>query len=62
MTAFAFDKTGTLTEGRPELGDIAGLQGVSSEELLQTAATAEQQLLAGGALETEQAADIQAPG
>jgi Cu+-exporting ATPase len=43
VTAFVFDKTGTLTEGRLELGDIAPLAGVSPEELLRTAATAEQQ-------------------
>src|SRR5262249_7821382 len=28
VKAFAFDKTGTLTEGRLELGDVAGLNGV----------------------------------
>ncbi|HXG09385.1 MAG TPA: cation-translocating P-type ATPase family protein [Gemmataceae bacterium] len=42
VTAFAFDKTGTLTEGRLELGDVIGLNGVSADELLQAAATAEQ--------------------
>jgi Cu+-exporting ATPase len=42
VTAFAFDKTGTLTEGRLELGDIIGLNGVSAEEVLQAAAAAEQ--------------------
>jgi Cu+-exporting ATPase len=42
VTAFAFDKTGTLTEGRLELGDVIGLNGVSEEELLRTAAAAEQ--------------------
>src|SRR5262249_29299739 len=31
VTAFAFDKTGTLTEGRPELGEVVGLNGVSSD-------------------------------
>jgi Cu+-exporting ATPase len=41
-TAFAFDKTGTLTEGRLELGDVVPLDGVSAEELLRAAATAEQ--------------------
>ncbi|MCS6864987.1 MAG: cation-translocating P-type ATPase family protein [Gemmataceae bacterium] len=40
-TAFAFDKTGTLTEGRLQLGDVIPLQG-NSDELLITAATAEQ--------------------
>jgi Cu+-exporting ATPase len=42
VTAFAFDKTGTLTEGRLELGDVIGLDGVTAEELLCVAATAEQ--------------------
>jgi Cu+-exporting ATPase len=42
VTAFAFDKTGTLTEGRLELAEIVPLEGVSAEELLRTAATAEQ--------------------
>lgn len=43
VTAFAFDKTGTLTEGRLELSEIVPLEGVSTEELLRTAASAEQQ-------------------
>ncbi len=42
VTAFAFDKTGTLTEGRLELGDVIGLNGVPADELLRAAATAEQ--------------------
>ncbi len=42
VSAFAFDKTGTLTEGRLELGDVAPLEGVTTEELLRAAATAEQ--------------------
>ena len=42
VRAFAFDKTGTLTEGRLELGDLVGLGGVSPDELLGTAAAAEQ--------------------
>jgi Cu+-exporting ATPase len=42
VTAFAFDKTGTLTEGRLELSEIVPLEGVSAEDLLRTAATAEQ--------------------
>jgi Cu+-exporting ATPase len=42
VTAFAFDKTGTLTEGRLELGDVVPLEGVSAEDLLRAAATAEQ--------------------
>jgi Cu+-exporting ATPase len=40
--AFAFDKTGTLTEGRLELGDVVGIQGVSADDVLRTAAIAEQ--------------------
>jgi Cu+-exporting ATPase len=42
VQSIAFDKTGTLTEGRLELGDVVSLHGVSVEELLQIAATAEQ--------------------
>jgi Cu+-exporting ATPase len=42
VSAFAFDKTGTLTEGRLELGEVLGLQGVSANEVLQAAASAEQ--------------------
>jgi Cu+-exporting ATPase len=42
VTAFAFDKTGTLTEGRPELGEVVSLNGVSADDLLRAAATAEQ--------------------
>jgi Cu+-exporting ATPase len=33
-----FDKTGTLTEGRPEIVEVVPADGVSREELLQTAA------------------------
>jgi Cu+-exporting ATPase len=42
VDTFAFDKTGTLTEGRLELGDVVGLNGVSAEDVLRAAATAEQ--------------------
>jgi Cu+-exporting ATPase len=42
VSTFAFDKTGTLTEGRLELGDVIGLGGVSADELLRSAASAEQ--------------------
>ncbi|MCI0464420.1 MAG: cation-translocating P-type ATPase family protein [Gemmataceae bacterium] len=42
VTAFVFDKTGTLTEGRLELGEVTGLHGVAAEEVLRSAATAEQ--------------------
>jgi Cu+-exporting ATPase len=42
VTAFAFDKTGTLTEGKLQLGDIIALNGSSTDEVLRTAAVAEQ--------------------
>lgn len=42
VTAFAFDKTGTLTEGKLELGDVIALNGVSRDDVLLAAATAEQ--------------------
>jgi Cu+-exporting ATPase len=42
VAAFVFDKTGTLTEGRLELGEVVPLAGVSAEELLRVAVTAEQ--------------------
>ena len=42
VTAFAFDKTGTLTEGKLELGDIVTLGTASPEDVLRTAAAAEQ--------------------
>ncbi|MCS6850481.1 MAG: cation-translocating P-type ATPase family protein [Gemmataceae bacterium] len=42
VNAFAFDKTGTLTEARLELGEVVGLNGASSDEVLRDAATAEQ--------------------
>ena len=42
VSAFAFDKTGTLTEGKLELGEIAGLDGYSPDEILRLAASAEQ--------------------
>jgi Cu+-exporting ATPase len=42
VNAFAFDKTGTLTEGKPEIGEVCPLEGVTAEELLLAAATAEQ--------------------
>ncbi len=43
VRAIAFDKTGTLTEGKLELGEVVPLSGVTREELLRVAATAEQQ-------------------
>src|SRR5262249_44097457 len=42
VNAFAFDKTGTLTEGQLELGDVVPFEGVSADDLLRVAATAEQ--------------------
>jgi Cu+-exporting ATPase len=42
VTCFAFDKTGTLTEGRMQVGSLKPLDTVTPEELLQLAATAEQ--------------------
>src|SRR5204862_1952672 len=42
VTAFAFDKTGTLTEGKLELGDVIGLDGILEVDVLAAAATAEQ--------------------
>jgi Cu+-exporting ATPase len=42
VTAFAFDKTGTLTEGKLELGDVVGVNGVSADDVLLAAAAAEQ--------------------
>jgi Cu+-exporting ATPase len=42
VSAFAFDKTGTLTEGRLQLGEVLPLGGVSQDELLRLAASAEQ--------------------
>src|SRR5208282_2494566 len=42
VSAFAFDKTGTLTEGKLELGEVIGLDGIPADDVLKTAATAEQ--------------------
>jgi Cu+-exporting ATPase len=42
VRAIAFDKTGTLTEGRLELGDLVPMNGITADELLRAAATAEQ--------------------
>lgn len=41
-TAIAFDKTGTLTEGKLALGDILGLNRTPADDVLRTAAIAEQ--------------------
>jgi Cu+-exporting ATPase len=43
VDTFALDKTGTVTEGRLELGDVVGLGGLGADDVLRTAATAEQQ-------------------
>src|SRR5438094_6320295 len=37
----AFDKTGTLTLGKPKLVDLRATEGISEEELLRLAASAE---------------------
>ncbi len=42
VRVIAFDKTGTLTFGKPELMDVAPVDGVSEETLLATVARAEQ--------------------
>ncbi len=42
MKVIAFDKTGTLTRGQLELGTIAARAGISTEDLLRAAASAEQ--------------------
>ena len=42
VKAMAFDKTGTITEGRLELGDVVGLGGATDDEVLRSAASAEQ--------------------
>lgn len=41
VRAVAFDKTGTITKGRPEVTDLVMAEGVSREELLFWAASAE---------------------
>jgi Cu+-exporting ATPase len=42
VDAFLFDKTGTLTEGNLELGEVVPLAGMSVEQLLTAAGSAEQ--------------------
>ena len=42
LTAVVFDKTGTITSGRPHITAVWPAEGVSSEQLLTTAATAAQ--------------------
>ncbi|MBN8659261.1 MAG: cadmium-translocating P-type ATPase [Candidatus Obscuribacter phosphatis] len=41
VSAIAFDKTGTLTVGRPKIVSITPLNGISADEVLQRAASAE---------------------
>ena len=41
VKALAFDKTGTLTEGRPRVTDVVPADGVTTEQLLETAAAVE---------------------
>jgi Cu+-exporting ATPase len=42
VTAVILDKTGTLTEGKPAVTDITAAEGFSPDELLKTAAAAQQ--------------------
>jgi Cu+-exporting ATPase len=42
INTFVFDKTGTLTEGRPSVDRILPAEGITTETLLQYAASAEQ--------------------
>ncbi|QDL92798.1 heavy metal translocating P-type ATPase [Paroceanicella profunda] len=58
------DKTGTLTEGRPALTDVAGLDGVTEEEVLRLAAALErgsEHPLAEAILSGAKARDIALP-
>ncbi len=41
INAIIFDKTGTLTEGKPEVTDVITVGGVSRDQLIQIAASAE---------------------
>ncbi|KAB7704156.1 cadmium-translocating P-type ATPase [Bacillus aerolatus] len=43
LQAIAFDKTGTLTQGKPEVTDVIVRDGLSTSELLSTAASIESQ-------------------
>lgn len=42
VSTVIFDKTGTLTKGKPTVSDISPAEGVSKEDLIQLAASAEQ--------------------
>ncbi|WP_422035571.1 heavy metal translocating P-type ATPase [Reyranella sp.] len=42
VQVMAFDKTGTLTEGRPQIVDVAPVEGVTELELLEVAVAVEQ--------------------
>lgn len=41
IQTIVFDKTGTITEGKPKVTDVAALNGISQNDLLQLAASAE---------------------
>lgn len=61
LRSAAFDKTGTLTMGRPELVELRPAAGVSEEELLSLAASAEQyssHVLAQGIIEAASEAGL----
>jgi Cu+-exporting ATPase len=42
VSAVAFDKTGTLTEGRLVLGEVIAVQGVAADDVVRSAAAAEE--------------------
>ncbi len=41
VDTFAFDKTGTLTRGRPQLGDVLPMDGLTTRDVIRLAAIAE---------------------
>jgi Cu+-exporting ATPase len=64
VETFAFDKTGTLTEGRLELGDLLPLEGITPDDLLRWAASAEAQSehpLARAVLEAAKGVPLETP-